>query len=208
MGRPQGRQTSRWPRREDDLLAGSADEDLRCFTWNSLGRRTAWLRLFIKTFCGPMHRFPLAVGWHIHKYIPSGRARPLGLPAYEALAGVAGVSADFGGWSSRAGDSGDEERCFAQGSHAIPPPGKMEDAPCPPPRPSHAKTVLSAPSPEPKPASRPASTQQDDDVVGKAYDSRLMRRLITYLFPYKWGVASRLSSPSWLKAGADSWGRI
>ena len=27
--------------------------------------------------------------------------------------------------------------------------------------------------------------QPDDDVVGKAYDSRLMRRLLTYLRPYK-----------------------
>jgi ATP-binding cassette, subfamily B, multidrug efflux pump len=27
--------------------------------------------------------------------------------------------------------------------------------------------------------------QQDDDVVGKAYDARLMRRLLTYLYPYK-----------------------
>jgi len=26
---------------------------------------------------------------------------------------------------------------------------------------------------------------QDDDVVGKAYDSRLMGRLLTYLRPYK-----------------------
>ena len=29
------------------------------------------------------------------------------------------------------------------------------------------------------------STQQDDDVVGKVYDARLMRRLLTYLRPYK-----------------------
>ena len=28
-------------------------------------------------------------------------------------------------------------------------------------------------------------TAQDDDVVGKAYDGRLMRRLLTYLRPYK-----------------------
>ncbi len=31
--------------------------------------------------------------------------------------------------------------------------------------------------------------QQDDDVVGKAYDGRLMRRLLTYLYPYKWAAA-------------------
>jgi ATP-binding cassette subfamily B protein len=57
-------------------------------------------------------------------------------------------------------------------------------------------------SPEPKPASRPASTQQDDDVVGKAYDSRLMRRLITYLFPYKWACIASIVAIV-LKAGAD-----
>jgi ATP-binding cassette subfamily B protein len=27
---------------------------------------------------------------------------------------------------------------------------------------------------------------QDDEVLGKAYDGRLMRRLLTYLYPYKW----------------------
>ena len=40
-------------------------------------------------------------------------------------------------------------------------------------------------STEPKPAQKPA----DDDVAGKAYDSRLMRRLLTYLRPYKLQVA-------------------
>src|SRR5215469_17723315 len=34
---------------------------------------------------------------------------------------------------------------------------------------------------------KPAS-QQDDDVIGKAYDGRLMRRLLTYLYPYKWAA--------------------
>jgi ATP-binding cassette subfamily B protein len=34
--------------------------------------------------------------------------------------------------------------------------------------------------------------QQDDDVVGKAYDARLMRRLLTYLYPYKWAAAISL----------------
>jgi ATP-binding cassette subfamily B protein len=33
---------------------------------------------------------------------------------------------------------------------------------------------------------------QDDDVVGKAYDGRLMRRLLTYLYPYKWAAAISL----------------
>ena len=27
--------------------------------------------------------------------------------------------------------------------------------------------------------------QQEDEVIGKAYDGRLMRRLIRYLYPYK-----------------------
>ncbi|MFT4112194.1 ABC transporter ATP-binding protein [Silvibacterium sp.] len=31
--------------------------------------------------------------------------------------------------------------------------------------------------------------QQDDEVVGKAYDARLMRRLLKYLYPYKWAAA-------------------
>ncbi|GGG92986.1 ABC transporter ATP-binding protein [Silvibacterium dinghuense] len=30
--------------------------------------------------------------------------------------------------------------------------------------------------------------QQDDEVVGKAYDARLMRRLLKYLYPYKWAA--------------------
>ena len=30
-----------------------------------------------------------------------------------------------------------------------------------------------------------AASQQDEDVIGKAYDGRLMRRLLTYLYPYK-----------------------
>src|SRR5487761_1381697 len=37
------------------------------------------------------------------------------------------------------------------------------------------------------------STQQhDDDVIGKAYDSRLMRRLLVYLKPYKLQVGISL----------------
>src|SRR5215467_3710424 len=31
--------------------------------------------------------------------------------------------------------------------------------------------------------------QQDDEVIGKVYDGRLMRRLLTYLRPYKLQVA-------------------
>jgi ATP-binding cassette subfamily B protein len=49
---------------------------------------------------------------------------------------------------------------------------------------------------------RPASTQQDDDVVGKAYDSRLMARLIRYLYPYKWAAIISIVAIV-LKAAAD-----
>ncbi len=38
-----------------------------------------------------------------------------------------------------------------------------------------------------RPDSKPkTASQQDDDVIGKAYDGRLMRRLMTYMLPYKW----------------------
>ena len=39
---------------------------------------------------------------------------------------------------------------------------------------------------------KPKPQQQDDDVVGKAYDARLMRRLLTYLYPYKWAAVISL----------------
>jgi ATP-binding cassette subfamily B multidrug efflux pump len=42
----------------------------------------------------------------------------------------------------------------------------------------------------------------EEEVLGKAYDSRLMKRLLTYLRPYKWQVAIALASIL-LKAGAD-----
>jgi ATP-binding cassette, subfamily B, multidrug efflux pump len=44
--------------------------------------------------------------------------------------------------------------------------------------------------------------QQDDDVVGKAYDSRLMGRLLTYLRPYKLQAVISLVAIL-LKAGSD-----
>jgi ATP-binding cassette, subfamily B, multidrug efflux pump len=44
--------------------------------------------------------------------------------------------------------------------------------------------------------------QHDDDVVGKAYDSRLMGRLLTYLRPYKIQASLSLAAVL-LKAGAD-----
>ena len=43
---------------------------------------------------------------------------------------------------------------------------------------------------------------QEEEVLGKAYDSRLMRRLLTYLRPYRWQVGIALGSIV-LKAGAD-----
>jgi ATP-binding cassette, subfamily B, multidrug efflux pump len=36
------------------------------------------------------------------------------------------------------------------------------------------------------------ASNQEEEVLGKAYDSRLMRRLLTYLRPYKWHVAIAL----------------
>jgi len=43
---------------------------------------------------------------------------------------------------------------------------------------------------------------QEEEILGKAYDSRLMRRLLTYLGPYKWQVAIALVSIM-IKAGLD-----
>src|SRR5258708_39245265 len=42
----------------------------------------------------------------------------------------------------------------------------------------------------------------EEEVLGKAYDSRLMRRLLTYLQPYRWQVAIALGSIV-LKSFAD-----
>jgi ATP-binding cassette subfamily B multidrug efflux pump len=42
----------------------------------------------------------------------------------------------------------------------------------------------------------------DEEVLGKAYDSRLMKRLLTYLRPYKWQTGIALASIL-LKVGAD-----
>jgi ATP-binding cassette, subfamily B, multidrug efflux pump len=42
----------------------------------------------------------------------------------------------------------------------------------------------------------------EEEVLGKAYDSRLMKRLLTYLRPYKWQVGIALTSIL-IKAGAD-----
>jgi ATP-binding cassette, subfamily B, multidrug efflux pump len=43
---------------------------------------------------------------------------------------------------------------------------------------------------------------QEEEVLGKAYDGRLMRRLLTYLRPYKWHVAIALVAII-LKSGLD-----
>jgi ATP-binding cassette, subfamily B, multidrug efflux pump len=43
---------------------------------------------------------------------------------------------------------------------------------------------------------------QEEEVLGKAYDSRLMKRLLGYLRPYKWQVVVALASII-LQAGAD-----
>ena len=42
----------------------------------------------------------------------------------------------------------------------------------------------------------------EEEILGKAYDSRLMRRLLVYLRPYRWQVGISLVS-IFLKAGAD-----
>src|ERR1700744_6443626 len=56
------------------------------------------------------------------------------------------------------------------------------------------------PHPEKKPETKAAA--HEDDVVGKAYDSRLMGRLLKYLPPYKWQAGISLTAIV-LKALAD-----
>ena len=46
------------------------------------------------------------------------------------------------------------------------------------------------------------ASAHEEEVLGKAYDSRLMKRLLRYLAPYKWQVAVALSS-IFIKVGAD-----
>jgi len=46
------------------------------------------------------------------------------------------------------------------------------------------------------------ANQQEEEVIGKAYDSRLMKRLLRYLHPYRWQVGLSLVAIL-LKAGAD-----
>src|SRR5271157_682979 len=46
------------------------------------------------------------------------------------------------------------------------------------------------------------ASNQEEEVLGKAYDARLMRRLLTYLRPYKWHVVVALIAIV-LKSGLD-----
>jgi ATP-binding cassette subfamily B multidrug efflux pump len=46
------------------------------------------------------------------------------------------------------------------------------------------------------------ASNQEEEVLGKAYDGRLMRRLLTYLRPYKWHVVIALAAII-LKSGLD-----
>src|SRR5436190_1849734 len=47
-----------------------------------------------------------------------------------------------------------------------------------------------------------ADAHQEEEVLGKAYDSRLMKRLLTYLAPYKWQTVLAVVAIL-IKAGAD-----
>ncbi len=71
---------------------------------------------------------------------------------------------------------------------------------------NHPRKPASPPGTPPQPGAHPAKPQaaapQEDDILGKAYDSRLMRRLIRYLYPYKWACITSIVAIV-LKAGAD-----
>src|SRR5581483_6047430 len=43
-------------------------------------------------------------------------------------------------------------------------------------------------------AQRSDSMAQEEEILGKAYDSRLMRRLLAYLRPYRWQVAIAIAA--------------
>ncbi|HLI77629.1 MAG TPA: hypothetical protein VKV02_11830, partial [Acidobacteriaceae bacterium] len=63
----------------------------------------------------------------------------------------------------------------------------------------------SQPAPAADPAQQAKQPGGDDDVVGKVYDSRLMRRLIRYLSPYK--LQAFVSAVAiFLKSGSDVFG--
>src|ERR1700734_3054839 len=64
--------------------------------------------------------------------------------------------------------------------------------------------ALHPPDRETKKQKTPAAQAmaQEEEILGKAYDSRLMRRLLTYLRPYKWHVVMALAAII-LKSGLD-----
>ncbi|MBT9330482.1 ABC transporter ATP-binding protein [Paracidobacterium acidisoli] len=51
-------------------------------------------------------------------------------------------------------------------------------------------------------AAKPAQPGQEEEVLGKAYDGRLMRRLLRYLYPYKWAALISITAILF-KAAAD-----
>jgi ATP-binding cassette subfamily B protein/subfamily B ATP-binding cassette protein MsbA len=53
-------------------------------------------------------------------------------------------------------------------------------------------TVVTTTQQKPKPLSVPARPDEDS-IIGKAYDPKITRRLLRYLLPYKWQVASALA---------------
>ena len=60
---------------------------------------------------------------------------------------------------------------------------------------------------EKKPKDKQKKAAHDDDVAGKVYDGRLMRRLLTYLRPYK--LQTGLSCCTiFFKAGSDVMGPV
>ena len=62
-------------------------------------------------------------------------------------------------------------------------------------------TQTTDPKPKPKQEEKPKAGP-DEDVVGKVYDARIMRRLIRYLAPYKFQVATSAAA-IFLKAATD-----
>ncbi len=71
-----------------------------------------------------------------------------------------------------------------------------------PPRPAHNGVSAASPKTDPPP---PTPSGIDDDVVGKAYDSRLMGRLLRYLHPYKLQAAISAVAIV-IKSGSDVFG--
>ncbi|MGA9720578.1 MAG: ABC transporter ATP-binding protein, partial [Acidobacteriaceae bacterium] len=69
---------------------------------------------------------------------------------------------------------------------------------------SEARSRSTEQRPEKKPGDKPESkpAAHEEDIVGKAYDSRLMGRLLKYLRPYKWQAGISLAAIL-LKALAD-----